>query len=255
MAKKSSRRTQASRRDRAPRRHYEGPLEWLFPMLQETYAWLGPKEKAAAVAAPLHGTRAKRPAPPARAEVISKQLRGVRHEERLAESGLASVPMTHWEDQLREFKQRRVATQARVAGAVVDPARHAGRARTEQLDSARAEHRRAGQTMNRAAVVRAGRAASPSCRVAAWMYVATANGGVCAPTTANRAGVHHGRVPQPSPLRLPARAWPVARSPSTLPIPIVSTSARAKWTPTHSSPLLDRAHFSLLSRDRPDPER
>jgi hypothetical protein len=59
--KKAAARKAAPRKEPKSKRHYEGPREWLFPMLEETYTRLRPKEEAEA-----------EPMPPARTSPATK---------------------------------------------------------------------------------------------------------------------------------------------------------------------------------------
>src|SRR5262245_34417642 len=86
----------------------EGPLEWLSPMLEETYMKLRPKEQAEAEAQ--SGAKAKPSKPKLAAKGTPKKVvfKSV-HQVGMGESVLASLPRTHWESLLREFRERKAA--------------------------------------------------------------------------------------------------------------------------------------------------
>src|SRR3954451_13443044 len=113
MPAKSSPQKARKSTDKGPaKRHYEGPLEWLFPMLEETYGRLGPKE----VQVSPREVAAKRLSRPA-GRAVALRADSIRHEERLDARKLAPVSMGYWEEQLSEFKRRKVAARGRAMGA------------------------------------------------------------------------------------------------------------------------------------------
>lgn len=121
MAKKSQRSTKTTKTRKAkrstrrkPERHYEGPQDWLLPMMEEAYAKLGPKEEtedALLAMSPPRATAAKKRRP--------GKARARTDEAEPAESVLADVPMTHWEDVLSEYHQRKVQKRASIMDADV----------------------------------------------------------------------------------------------------------------------------------------
>lgn len=154
------------------KRHYEGPREWLFPMLQETYAKLRPKAEAESAPEPAPARAMK-----AAGKAVSKAESAIRHEERLDENRLADLPMSHWEDLLREYKTRKVQKHpAATLAAPIAPGQAAipGQNNWTPLGPSIVAR---GQTTNRAAV--SGRVSGIAIAPGGLrMYVATANGGV-----------------------------------------------------------------------------
>jgi hypothetical protein len=153
------------------RRHYEGPHEWLFPMLQETYARLEPRDQAAAR---LRSSRGDTAARKTAAHAAGFTLR---HEEGLDDSQLAEVPRSHWEDVLRAYKQRKVQTHAGLAlRAAVAPGLPVIPGQNNWTPLGPSVVAR-GQTVGRAAV--GGRVSGIAIAPGGLrMYTATANGGV-----------------------------------------------------------------------------
>src|SRR5438093_15011 len=83
--------------------NYDGPIEWLSPMLEEAYMKLRPKEEAEAEG---DGEAKPRKARPAKTAAQKGVFRSVYHEGK-DESVLAELPRTHWEDHLRKFRERK----------------------------------------------------------------------------------------------------------------------------------------------------
>jgi hypothetical protein len=152
------------------KRFYEGPAEWLMPMMEEAYTRLRPKAEV--------------PAPEPRAERRTRAgVKAARfastYQSGRGESVLARLPLSHWEDVLREYQRRKAA--AGIAGrapapggaAVPMPVVPGANNWTPMGPSVMSR----GQTTNRAAISGriAGIAIAPG---GGRMYVATANGGV-----------------------------------------------------------------------------
>ena len=164
-------------------RHYDGPLEWLLPMLEEAYSRIRPKADA--------DREMGRPAArTARAKVKARMVRGAARpaavpfastiHEGQGDSVLAEVPRTYWQRRFAEFQKRRVAARARRVVAIVGGPVAPGMPAIPGLNNwtpigpsvvAR------GQTDNRAPVSGrvSGLAIAPG---GARLYAATANGGV-----------------------------------------------------------------------------
>ena len=167
----------STRRTAEKRRRYEGPVEWLFPMLEEAYTRLGPRD----VVEPALVAPSRPPAPrsnPGRA--IAAAANAIRHEEKLVEGRLATLDRSYWEDVLREYHERRVgAVKAEVgaaAAAVIAPGMPALPGQNNWTPIGPSVVAR-GQTGNRAAISGrvAGIAIAPGGQR---VYAATANGGV-----------------------------------------------------------------------------
>jgi photosystem II stability/assembly factor-like uncharacterized protein len=185
--RKQSGATQATKRaSRAParitnKRPYEGPVEWLFPMLEQAYATLGPKTPPSRTAGgPRPKASVARAAPSALTKAVNHAAGKIRHRERLSGDALAELPLTHWEDVLREYKQRKMAevvpkaTRRRAGG--TPPAMPAilGANNWTPLGPSVVAH---AQTANRGAV--GGRTSGIAIDATGKrIYVATANGGV-----------------------------------------------------------------------------
>lgn len=122
-AKKKTRKTAKTRKTRKARkttkgrkttkqrkptraRNYEGPAEWIMPMMEETYSRLGPREPAPGAAAmpPRKSARSGRGARGATAPqgFVSTYQRGQ------GEDVLASVKPDYWHQALQRFHERRV---------------------------------------------------------------------------------------------------------------------------------------------------
>ena len=172
VVRKTAPRRGGRKKESKSKRHYEGPREWLFPMLEETYSRLGPKEEIeAAEAAP--------PRTPPPAKTKAARFRSSYHEGK-DESVLAVLPRSHWEDKLRQFKRRKVATPAAVRAAatpeIIGPGMPAIPGQNNWTPLGPAIIAR-GQTQNRAAISGrvSGIAVAPG---GTRLYAATANGGV-----------------------------------------------------------------------------
>ena len=122
MAKraKKSRRSQSKtrrtqRRARATRtdRYYDGPAEWLLPMIEETHSRLAPKDQIDAVPnlAPARAARALR----AKGVQASPEPFRSTYRSGKGEDVLAEVPRTFWRDRFAEVHRRRVAHAKKVA--------------------------------------------------------------------------------------------------------------------------------------------
>src|ERR671910_784604 len=109
VVRKTAPKRAGRKKESKSKRHYEGPREWLFPMLEETYSRLGPKEE-------IKAEEAAPPRTPAPARTKAARFRSSYHEGK-DESVLAALPRSHWEDKLRQFKRRKVATPAAVRAA------------------------------------------------------------------------------------------------------------------------------------------
>lgn len=142
------------------KRHYGGPREWLFPMLEETYARLGPKDETSGglitMSAPADGT------------AMSASVN---------EDVMSAIPLSHWQDQLREYHQRkllRVSLTPQAADITPGQPSIPGENNWTPLGPGVVAR---GQTDNRAAV--SGRVSGIAIAPGGMrMYVATANGGV-----------------------------------------------------------------------------
>jgi hypothetical protein len=150
-------------------RHYEGPLEWLSPMLEEAYTKLQPKEDFDAAAARKAPRKAKKKGePPAFAST---------HQAGADESVLAQLPRSHWEDHLLEYRRRQRSARAKAAPrAGIAPRMPAIPGQNNWTPLGPSVMAR-GQTASRAAISGrvAGIAIAPG---GARIYVAAANGGV-----------------------------------------------------------------------------
>jgi hypothetical protein len=163
--KKDSKKKPSTKRRKTAKkakRFYEGPAEWIMPMMEEAYMRLRPK-----------GEVEVRPAPPA----ARKKRRGAKalgfmsvHQEGQGESILADLPKSYWEDLLREYKKRKGASRSPAIPMPVVPGANNWTPIGPSVMSR-------GQTLSRAAISGrvAGFAIAPG---GARMYVATANGGV-----------------------------------------------------------------------------
>jgi hypothetical protein len=149
-------------------RHHEGPAEWLLPMMEEAYTRLRPKDEPE--------RPARVPAGPPRAGVRVPAFSSV-HRAGKGEEVLADLPLSYWEDVLREYQRRkhaaagpRPARRSMVIGMPVVPGANNWTPIGPSVISR-------GQTLSRAAISGriAGIAIAPG---GARMYVATANGGV-----------------------------------------------------------------------------
>jgi len=166
-------------RDKRP---YEGPVEWLFPMLEGAYARLGPKDEDGGADGRAVGVRAVRRGPRSKrtglAAAVDRAAKRVGHHETLDEVPLADLPMTHWEDVLREYKERKIAAAAASAGtrAAIVPGQPAISGQNNWTPLGPSVVAR-GQTNNRAAV--GGRTGGIAIDATGnRVYAATANGGV-----------------------------------------------------------------------------
>lgn len=171
-AKKAAAKKAARKKERKSERHYEGPREWLFPMPEETYMRLGPKEKEEVESAPAVS------ASPAK-KAMMKSFVSSYHEGK-GESVLAQLPRAHWEDRLGEYKKRKVAAHAGVTAAagvgVIAPGMPAVPGQNNWTPLGPSIIAR-GQTQNRAAI--SGRVSGIAVALGgARLYAATANGGV-----------------------------------------------------------------------------
>src|SRR5262245_20227224 len=102
-ASKSSKASKStkSRTARWTERHHEGPAEWLMPMMEEAYSRLRPKDEPEE--APRRG-----PARAAKRGVRLPAFRSV-HRAGQGEEVLAPLPLSYWEDVLREYQRRKAA--------------------------------------------------------------------------------------------------------------------------------------------------
>lgn len=90
------------------RRPYEGPVEWLFPRLEETYTRLGPKDDVEpALQRPLMSA-----AHSSAALAVAAAADTIRHDERLIDGKLEAVPRSYWEDVLGAYHRRRLEAEA-----------------------------------------------------------------------------------------------------------------------------------------------
>jgi hypothetical protein len=171
MVRKSSRGSRRTRGDEGPDRKSIGPLEWLFPRLEEAHTKLGPRD---AVERALRSPRPKS-GRSALAREMAAAANEIRHEERLESDKLADLPRTYWEDVLAEYQRRRT-TQAAVRGAVIPPGMPAIPGQNNWTPLGPGVLAR-GQTGNRASVSGrvSGIAIAPG---GSRIYAATANGGV-----------------------------------------------------------------------------
>jgi hypothetical protein len=178
MAGKPTARSTRTTRRRASldreRRPYEGPVEWLFPRLEETYTRLGPKDE---VEPALQRPR-RSAARSAAARAVAAAAETIPHGERLVDGRLEDVPRNYWEEVLAAYHRRRVATEApRLAAApTLLPGMPAIPGQNNWTPLGPGVVAR-GQTDNRAPVAGrvSGIAIAPD---GLRMYAATANGGV-----------------------------------------------------------------------------
>ena len=161
-------------------RKYEGPAEWIMPMMEEIYSSLKPKEEVEAGAA----IKAKPKAMPrAEGAKAGEKLPFVSaYQEGQGESVLAPSPRAYWQDVFQEFHKRRVeGHRARmealgVKAVVPGPPMPAipGQNNWTPLGPAVVEH---AQTGNRGAI--SGRVSGIAVAPGGMrVYAATANGGV-----------------------------------------------------------------------------
>ena len=173
--KKSTKKLQpakARKSTKKPERFYEGPAEWLLPMMEETYTRLRPKGEAEAKPTRGAALKAKRGGKAAGFASV--------HQEGKGESVLAKLPKTHWEEMLREYSNRKAKSASREQAAAPEADTTMKMAVVPGANnwtpigpSVMAR----GQTLSRAAISGriSGIAIAPG---GAPMYVATANGGV-----------------------------------------------------------------------------
>ena len=95
---------QSSDRQRRP---YEGPVEWLFPRLEETYTRLGPKEEVEPALRRPRRTAARTSV----ARAVAAAARTIPHDERLTDGKLEPVARNYWEEVLAQYHRRRLATE------------------------------------------------------------------------------------------------------------------------------------------------
>ncbi|MDQ0850499.1 hypothetical protein QFZ65_002437 [Arthrobacter sp. B3I9] len=90
------------------RRPYEGPVEWLFTRLEETYTRLGPKDTVEpALQSPVLSA-----AHSSAGLAVAAAADTIRHDERLIDGKLEAVPRNYWEDVLAAYHRRRLETEA-----------------------------------------------------------------------------------------------------------------------------------------------
>lgn len=171
---RKSRSTAKSVTGKRKKRHYEGPREWLFPMLEEAYAKLGPKEETQeslkAIATPT-AAAAKREGVKASKKASAKATSLKPNEEAMSE-----LPLTFWEKRMQEFHLRRVQQRSLALALPTMPGQPAVPGQNNWTPLGPGVVAR-GQTDNRAAVSGrvSGIAIAPG---GTRVYVATANGGV-----------------------------------------------------------------------------
>jgi hypothetical protein len=157
----------------SPQRPYEGPVEWLFPRLEQAYTRLGPKDD---VEPSLLNPR--RPAArTVAARAVAAAADAIPHEERLVEGKLAELPRGYWADVLSAYHARRLAAVPRLAAAAaLAPGMPAVIGQNNWTPVGPSVVAR-GQTVNRAAIAGrvSGIAVAPG---GSRLYAATANGGV-----------------------------------------------------------------------------
>src|SRR5689334_18913886 len=113
VSKKTTKRAPASKAKKSgvmPKRHYEGPAQWLIPMLEEAYTELRPKEEAEAEAArPARKAAAKKKAGGKLASTGKKLTDEFvsSFQEGKGEAVLADLPQNYWKNQFEEFHKRR----------------------------------------------------------------------------------------------------------------------------------------------------
>jgi hypothetical protein len=175
-AKKSARKSSVGKKKL---RTYDGPAEWIMPMMEEVYSRLEPKPRddtpAIGRSAPAR-KKAKAAKGKARKQFVSV------YQEGKGESVLADLPRDYWADTLKEYHKRRKESPGRLRGLVsrlTSPVRAAmpvipGQNNWTPLGPGVVEH---AQTNNRAAISGriSGIAVAPG---GLRMYVASANGGV-----------------------------------------------------------------------------
>src|SRR3954452_19596468 len=104
----SARATQRRRATLDPRRRpYEGPVQWLFPRLEQTYTRLGPKDE---VEPALRQPSSSDPVTEMGLAVAAAAAR-IPHQERLVAGRVQNVPREYWTDVLASYQRRRVATE------------------------------------------------------------------------------------------------------------------------------------------------
>ena len=160
--------------DYLERRPYEGPVQWLFPRLEETYTRLGPKDEVE----PALQQPGSTPPVTEMGLAVAAAAERIPHEERLVEGRVTSVPRDYWADVLAAYHRRRVATETPALAAidVVPPGLPAIPGQNNWTPLGPGVTGR-GQTANRAAV--AGRVSGIAIAPAgSRIYAATANGGV-----------------------------------------------------------------------------
>ncbi len=175
-AKKATAKSSAGKRKL---RTYDGPAEWIMPMMEEVYSRLRPKEQDDRPVAK------RSPAP--RSTVKAAKGKSTRpfvsaYQDGQGESAFAVLPKEYWADKLKEYHTRRSDSPGRLRGLVsriTAPVRGAmpvipGQNNWTPLGPGVVEH---AQTDNRAAISGriAGIAVAPG---GLRMYVASANGGV-----------------------------------------------------------------------------
>src|SRR4029450_918542 len=99
-----AKRGEEATQDRKPRPS-QGPVEWLFPRLEETYMRLGPKED---VEPALQRPR-RSAARSAAARAVAAAAETIRHDERLLYGKVEGVSRNYWEEVLGEYHRRRLA--------------------------------------------------------------------------------------------------------------------------------------------------
>ena len=108
VAKKAAKKTavKAAKKVAVKReRNYEGPAEWIMPMMEEVYSKLGSKTEAERTAS----AKAKKTRPKGKPKKGESSLAFVSsYQEGQGESVLADVPQTYWQGRLQEFHKRRV---------------------------------------------------------------------------------------------------------------------------------------------------
>ena len=111
-AKKSARKSSAGKKKL---RTYDGPAEWIMPMMEEVYSQLKPKERDDTPAIGRSKTtrkKAKTAKGKARKEFISA------YQEGQGESVLADLPRDYWAHNLKEYHKRRSESPGRLRGLV-----------------------------------------------------------------------------------------------------------------------------------------
>jgi hypothetical protein len=180
MATKKNKRSKTLKITTSPRqkrreRHYEGPLEWLVPMLEETYTKLRPKQEGKVEEAAAGARKTTRKA----GGKFKPQAFVSVHQQGQSESVLAKLPRSHWQERLLKFRQRKAQASSRAViahEAHIAPGMPALPGQNNWTPIGPSVIAR-GQTANRAAISGrvAGIAIAPG---GARIYVASANGGV-----------------------------------------------------------------------------